>query len=205
MKNAIYPLFPYPLVIPGRRYQFSAAEREFIAGLAMTDNTGNRMSESDTVLHSEALAGLRQFIDEQLLNYKKNLLRIRDDNEIYITQSWLNVADAGQFHPKHRHPNSIVSGVLFLDENAAGDLPPLRFHRTLDMYPVEFMFEELNEFNANCRQFAPEEGMLMLFPSLLEHDVERNNSKRTRSSISFNTYVRGTLGSRGNLTELSIS
>jgi len=149
MKNAIYPLFPYPRVIPGRRYERTAAEKEIIAGLELTHNEGNRMSKSDAVLDSESLAALRRFIDEQLFNYRKILLHIGEDNEIYITQSWLNSANAGQFDS--------------------------------------------------------EEGMLRLVPSLLEHDVEKNDANRNRSSISFNTDVRGTLCSKGNLTEVSIT
>ena len=73
------------------------------------------------------------------------------------------------------------------------------------MYPLEFSFDDLNEFNASCREFDPVQGMLMLFPSLLEHDVGKNTSDRVRTSISFNTYVRGVVGGRDQLTEVSIS
>jgi len=47
--------------------------------------------------------------------------------------------------------------------------------------------------------------MLVLFPSLLEHDVARNDSSRARTSLSFNTYVRGTIGGKRSLTEVRIS
>ncbi len=73
------------------------------------------------------------------------------------------------------------------------------------MFPVDFSFSELSEFNANSREFDVEQGMLMLFPSLLEHDVDKNGSDQIRSSISFNTYVRGTVGGKEQLTEVTIS
>ena len=205
MNNAIYPLFPYPLVVCGDKHEFSSAESDYISGLKMIDNIGNSMSKNDKILEDNELSKLKIFIDEQILNYKMNLLQVKDENEIYITQSWLNNSNTSQFHPRHKHPNSVISGVLFLDQNNDGHLPPIRFHRTLQMYPVDFSFTELNEFNASSREFDTEQGMLMLFPSLLEHDVDKNTSDRMRSSISFNTYVRGTIGGREQLTEVTIA
>jgi len=205
MKNAIYPLFPYPLAVCGKKYEFTIAEKKYISELEMIDNIGNLMSKNDKVLDSEELSNLKQFIDEQIFNFIKNFLNIKDANEIYITQSWVNNSGPNQFHPKHKHPNSVISGVMFVDENNNGSLPPIRFHRTLEMFPLNFSFDDLNEFNASCREFDPEEGMLMLFPSLLEHDVGKNTSDRVRTSISFNTYVRGMVGGREQLTEVNIS
>ena len=204
MNNTIYPLFPWPLVVCGERYRFDETEKSFISGLDMLENSGNRMSKNDTVLDSEALTSLRTFIDRQVMNYKKNLLRIKDENEIYITQSWVNSSSQDQFHPKHKHPNSVLSGVMFFDENSDGKLPAIRFHRSHEMFPLGFSFDELNEFNACSREFDPEQGMLILFPSFLEHDVDKNTSDRNRTSISFNTYVRGTIGGKAQLTEISI-
>jgi len=205
MKNAIYPLFPCPLMVCAKKYEFTDSEKKYISDLEMFDNIGNSMSKNDKVLDSHELSDLKSFIDEQILVFKKSLLRIKDENEIYITQSWVNKSNPNQFHPKHKHPNSIISGVMFLDENNNGSLPPIRFHRTLEMFPVEFSFDDLNEFNASCREFDPVRGMLMLFPSLLEHDVEKNTSDRVRTSISFNTYVRGMVGGREQLTEVFIA
>ena len=204
MKNAIYPLFPYPLMVCAKNYEFTNSEKEYISELEMIDNIGNMMSKNDKVLDSKELSDLKLFMDEQIFNFKKNLLKIKDQNEIYITQSWVNNSNPNQFHPKHKHPNSVISGVMFLDECNDGNLTPIRFHRTLDMFPLQFSFDDLNEFNANCREFDPVEGMLMLFPSLLEHDVDKNTSDRVRTSISFNTYVRGIVGGREQLTEINI-
>ena len=205
MNNTVYPLFPYPLLVCSDAYAFSAAEKSFISELDMRDNVGNLISKDDKVLDSQELAELRRFVDEQIFNYKKHLLKIKDENEIYVTQSWVNTSSADHFHPKHKHPNSVISGVLFLDENVDASLPPIRFHRSHDMFPLDFSYDELNEFNANCREFDPEQGMLMLFPSFVEHDVAKNTSGRSRTSISFNTYVRGTVGGRKQLTEVTIA
>ena len=205
MNNTIYPLFAYPVMVSAKRYEFTSAESDYLGVLEMTENTGNSMSRNEKVLDGQELANLRRFIDEQIFLYKKGLLHIPDENEIYITQSWVNNSKPDQFHPKHKHPNSVISGVMFLDENSDESLPPIRFHRTLEIFPMDFAFDDLNEFNASCREFYPAKGMLMLFPSQLEHDVEKNRSKRTRRSLSFNTFVRGTVGGREQLTEINIA
>ena len=129
---------------------------------------------------------------------------IKDSNEIYITQSWVNKADGGQFHPRHKHPNSVISGVIYFGDNPDQELPPIRFHRTLDMFPLEFSYQELNEFNASARMFNTMDGMLVLFPSLLEHDVGVNETERPRASLSFNTWVSGTVGGKQQLTEVEL-
>ena len=205
MKNTIYPLFACPVVVCKPPYEFADEEEAFISALDMTENVGNSMSTDDHVLDREELADLRGYIDEQIQVYKRNLLRIRDDNEIYITQSWVNTAEPGEFHPKHKHPNSVISGVMYLDDNSDESLPPIRFHRGFEMFPLDFSYEALNEFNASARSFDPVQGMLMLFPSLLEHDVGQNESDRPRTSLSFNTFVRGPVGGKDSLTEVDLS
>jgi uncharacterized protein (TIGR02466 family) len=205
MKNAIYLLFPYPVMVCAKNYEFSSSEKNYISELEMTNNAGNQMSKNDKILDSKELSDLKLFIDEQIVIFKKNLLRMKDANEIYITQSWVNCSKPSQFHPKHKHHNSVISGVMFLDENIDESLPPIRFHRTLEMFPLEFEFDDLNESNAGCRSFETVQGGLILFPSLLEHDVARNESDRVRTSISFNTYVRGAVGSDRNLTQVNIA
>jgi len=187
MKNAIYLLFPYPVMVCAKNYEFSSAEKNYICELEMANNTGNLMSKNDKILDSKELSDLKLFIDEQILIFKKNLLGIKDANEIYITQSWVNRSKPGEFHPKHKHPNSVISGVMFFDENKDGSLPPIRFHRTLEMFPLEFEFDNLNESNAGCRSFETVQG------------------GRVRTSISFNTYVRGAVGSGRKLTEINIA
>jgi uncharacterized protein (TIGR02466 family) len=205
LKSTVYPTFPYPVIVCGDKYAFTKAERDFIAGLEMIDNSGNTMSKDDRILDRDELSAVRAFVDQQILAFKKGLLRIGDDVEIYVTQSWANRAGPNEYHPRHKHPNSVISGVMYLDDNSDEKLPPIRFHRTLEMFPLDFVYEGLNEFNATCREIYPQQGMLVLFPSLLEHDVGRNDSSRARTSLSFNTYVRGTIGGKRSLTEVRIS
>lgn len=82
MENAIYPLFPYPLMVCARKYEFTSSEKKYIVELEMIDNIGNLISGNDRVLDSPEFSELKLFIDEQIFNFKKNLLQIKDENEI---------------------------------------------------------------------------------------------------------------------------
>lgn len=202
--NSVYPIFSYPVMVCSENYKFTSGEKKYISELEMFENVGNLMSRSDRILESAELSNLKAFIDSQIYVYKNELLRMKDENEIYITQSWANNSKPDQFHPKHNHPNSIISGVMFFNENDGDGLPPLRFHRTIEMFPLAFVFNEINEFNSGGRWFEPIQGRLILFPSLLEHGVEKNKSSKVRITISFNTFVRGVIGDNVLLTEVNI-
>ena len=76
MKNAIYPLFPYPLMVCAIKYEFTSSEKKYISELEMIDNIGNLMSRNDKILDSKELSNLKRFIVEQIFNFKKNFLRM---------------------------------------------------------------------------------------------------------------------------------
>ena len=35
--------------------------------------------------------------------------------EIYITISWINYTETNQYHHAHSHPNSVISGVYYIE------------------------------------------------------------------------------------------
>ena len=51
-------------------------------------------------------------------------------------------------------------------------------------------FNNYNSSNANTFKYAPRENMLILFPSNIEHAVERNKSKQDRISIGFDVTIK---------------
>ena len=44
-----------------------------------------------------------------------------DRTSFYITQSWLNYTNEKQVHYPHSHPNSIISGVYYINANPKFD------------------------------------------------------------------------------------
>ena len=39
----------------------------------------------------------------------------KEDVEFYFTQSWVNITRPGEFHHRHSHQNSIISGIFYLN------------------------------------------------------------------------------------------
>ncbi len=200
--SAVIPLFSNPVMVCSARYPLSSEERKFINEAEYTDNIGNSMSKSDDILEAESLKNIKEFINKNIQSYTRKLLKLDESIEIYITQSWLNRASSSQFHPMHCHPNSLISGVMFLSEGE--NHPPIRFHRTNSLFPLELNYSELNDFNANCRWFDPVYGQLILFPSSLQHDVGKNEAEDERITLSFNTFLRGPVGNASALTAVSV-
>ena len=61
----------------------------------------------------------------------------------------------------------------------------------------------VNAYNTHVWGVSVNNNTLVLFPSWLEHSVERNEKASSdRISISFNVFMKGTIGSENNLNEL---
>ena len=137
------------------KYKFSDKEELYFQSLKMENNIGNLMSKDDRVLVNEELSSLKEFIDRHIIFYTEKVLRLKPENTVFITQSWINRSKTNDFHPKHKHPNSLLSGVMFLTGRVGDEMPPIRFHRGNDLLPLELEFEEYNDFNSGVKWFSP--------------------------------------------------
>ena len=143
------------------------------------------------------MKNLAQFVDQCLLEFMTKIYAPKHRVTPYVTQSWANYTKPGQFHHKHAHPNSFISGCLYI--SAKSD--KIFFYR--DGYrQVEIPTEQYNLYNSNSWWFEVNEGDVILFPSSLTHMVETLGDKEERISISFNTFLKGTIGDPDTLTEL---
>ena len=55
----------------------------------------------------------------------------------------------------------------------------------------KFCLEIESEYSTDRWNLPVKHGQLILFPSFLYHEVEKNNDKETRVSLSFNTFIKG--------------
>lgn len=111
-------------------------------------------------------------------------LRIAED-ELVITGCWANVLGPGAAHRMHSHPNNFLSGVYYLRTQAGADT--INFH---DPRPQARVIRppvtELTSANTDQVVVGVGDGVLLLFPSFLEHSVDANQGGSERVSISFN-------------------
>lgn len=199
-------LFPTPLFI-GKYSRDMSKELEFIKNLEYRDKGApeykgdalNHQSKETFLFDYPELSEIERFCRLHLEYYVENVLQCKD--KLFITQCWSNITRKGERHHEHTHPNSIVSGVFYFQNNSK--LPPIQFRRN-DYHQISLDIGKHNNFNSATFLLPAESGELLLFPSTLTHSVLSNESDEDRISIAFNTFSKGSLGSIESLTYLPI-
>ena len=202
--STISAIFPCPVYIVKRDSNLSPKEEKEIRKIikrGMVGSVGNSNSIDDDIFNGK-LKKLKQFCEQQIKIYVKEIINPKEELDFYITQSWLNITKPGEYHHEHSHQNSIISGVFYVsteeDDKISFSDPNMKLKELL-----KFELKEYNLFNSNAWNFSSVSNELLLFPSWLNHGVKSNKKATTdRISISFNTFVRGSLGSREDMTVL---
>ena len=204
MNNTLHAIFPTSVYVVNRDSNLSSKEEIEIGEIVkegMYRNSGNSTSNNAYIFYGK-LGKIKQFCEQQIKIYVNETINPKEELDFYITQSWLNITKPGEYHHEHSHANSIISGVFYIsteedDKFAVAD-PNFKIKDILKFEPKMF-----NMWNSNNWIFPVNNNELILFPSWLAHAVHPNiKATRDRISISFNTFVRGTLGNRGSLSEL---
>ena len=172
--------------------------------LAWKSNIANKVSIEMNFFDREALVEYKKPIlneCKQYLNHTLNLGHFYDD--LVMTNSWGNLTDPGQSHHDHVHPFSIVSGVIYLDDNPSN----------LNLYIESFMPEVpyfitknksyvclknlMADLNSTTESHNNLKNHMVLFLSNCSHFVEPiPESGPARKSLSFNTFWSGLVGVR---------
>ena len=96
-----------------------------------------------------------------------------------INKSWVNVQGENSTLNFHRHPDSIISGIIFLQ---------------VDDKSSKLYFQNPNNIYVKCDDdmcITPEPGLLLMWPSWLAHGSgDDTNMSTERIVVSFNTYFR---------------
>jgi len=194
-------LFPTPVVFSKLPRKYTDEEVAFVQKCAnnVTKNTGNTTSVDRYVLNDPALSGLRSFVQFYINHYMTSIEAPYNPVEAYVTQSWLNYTQPGEFHHKHEHPNSYLSGVLYINADPQKD--KIYFYKN-GYKRISLPTNNFNQFNSESWWFNVGTCDLVLFPSYLTHMVEQTESKDTRISLSFNTFLKGYIGEENSLTSL---
>jgi uncharacterized protein (TIGR02466 family) len=197
----IHNLFPTPIGFYELNREFTKSESDFLLNQKSRSNMGNTTSIDNYICRSSKLKKLKQFFDESLLHYFTTVYRPKYDVIPRITQSWVNYTKPGEYHHKHAHPNSFISGVFYIQSDAEKD--KIYFYK--DGYQqIKVPAADWNEWNSESWWFEAITGKLILFPSSLTHMVETVQAEQTRISLSFNTFLSGYIGDENDLTGLRI-
>lgn len=196
-----FELFPTPVGIYNLEREITKKEKNCIDLLLETvrPNAGNRSSEDTYVLKQGSLNLLQQFCLESINQFASEVLEYTDI-KLRITQSWLNKSVKGDFHHLHRHPNSILSGVLYIE---TGEEDRISFTKNPDHSSFFFEVNNWNMYNAESWWLPVKAAELLIFPSHLFHGVPPVESE-SRISLSFNTFSVGSFGSVKSTSSLDL-
>ena len=137
---------------------------------------GFDLNDMNDSLHATILQGLSSFPSV------KNTTEMR-------ASAWVNINSPGAYNRLHSHPNSHLSGVMWI--KSPKDCGVISF----DNPNGHQSYTEINSYNEEFKdQFfvhhaywlPPIEGRMIIFPSHLQHEVNENKSNEDRISVSFN-------------------
>jgi uncharacterized protein (TIGR02466 family) len=202
MNSEIIGLFPTPIYKSKLDRKLTKKELNFInkSKLDVNKNEGNITSNDNYILNNKIFKNLKKEVELRIKDYFDNIIDPKNDISFYITQSWLNYTDKNQYHHKHRHPNSLVSGVFYI--NCDEKFDKITFYKKDSYQTIEIEPKKWNLWNSRSWFLHVKTNDIILFPSSTEHMVETKEGDNTRISLAFNVFIKGTVGKDKLLTEL---
>ena len=204
IKPIIHSIFPIPVYTIKIDREFTKQELQFVNDQKKhcLKNDGNINTKDNYILNRKEFKNIKKFLDKCCEDYLNRIICPKNNVELYITQSWLNYTEADQYHHKHAHPNSVISGVLYFDSDIEKDKILFTSGKGYQQISPEIDKEKFNLWNSATWFFPVETGNLFMFPSSTTHQVETKKGNNTRISLAFNTFYKGTIGLNTRLTEL---
>ena len=144
---------------------------------------------------------------------KKCLMEVKNElnfkcTRLEITQSWANTSQKGQSMWSHTHPNSFVSGILYLTNSNASTIFSMdsiwtNYYQNTS-HTLQLKTTDHDDLIVTHKQQTVQ-GDLIIFPSNLVHMVDDHDiDDYDRYTISFNSFPAGVIGDMSKLSGLMI-
>jgi len=204
IEPSIHSIFPTPIYFTNLYREFTKKELSLVdkCKFNVNKNESNTTSSDTYIINHKLFKDLKTELDSIIQDYFNKIISPSNNIKPYITQSWLNYTEKNQFHHKHNHWNSFISGVVYINCNKENETITF-FKEKHEM--LNFETKNYNLWNSKTWSFVVNNGDVVLFPSELEHMVQVKTTDNTRISLSFNVFVKGHLGSEINLTKLILT
>ncbi len=186
-------LFPVPLYKSSLNRKFTDSELHCIKQLLLQNHKAisNYSSKNKRVLEASALSGLRAELQDHVNSYFREVFNTANTLELKITQSWVTLTGTGESHHEHVHPNSVASGVLYIN---LAENDGINFFRNEDNQWYEFIRAKETPYSAKSYFIPCNVSDVVIFPSNIRHGVKPVTQKVERISLAFNTFFEGELG-----------
>jgi len=142
------------------------------------------------------LPHLSKEISKACESYMDKVLQM--EGEARVGNSWgVKTAPQG-FSSLHYHSNCWFSGTYYPESNSAFAIRFFNPHK----FSWNGVPKSYNTYNAESWIIQPRVNQLILFPSLLSHEISLNHSNQDRYSIAFNMVPTGKFGHRDSMVTL---
>jgi len=167
--------------------------RQFCKYIKKNDNKGRIISNyggyqsNELPLNTEVLSELLNEVHNHTNFFASKFI---NESVQIVGNMWFNVNGYKDLNMPHNHPDSHVSGVVYVDTptNCGKLLFQHPNMETLSYYEEGANITNKNAYNSQIWEFQPKENRMFLFPSWVIHSVNQNlNKTKERLSFAFNT------------------
>ena len=206
----IVPLFSTPFLhIKDSGFRCSETELRSIDNLSyISSDTGTcLLTKNVNLFKLKYFSRIKKECEKHLKYYTKEILCIKQD--FYITNSWItkkSLKSGYKTHHKHSHPNSIFSGVFYLDVEDGNDQKLFFSGKPgfLDTFNFDYHYSDFNMFNSRTYWLPVNVGTCIIFPAHVTHWVEEIKTEGERIVMGFNCFVKGKLGGNDYADDVTI-
>lgn len=107
-----------------------------------------------------------------------------ENNNLRITECWVNVYQHGNSQEIHKHCNHVMTGVYYV--KAPENCSKIMFHSPQADTMIRPPIMHNNNLNSMTASYQPQAGDLIVFNSALNHSVPASMTDGERISVSFN-------------------
>jgi uncharacterized protein (TIGR02466 family) len=143
-------------------------------------------SLGDLPQRASVFGDLKRRLDRHATAYAKALNFDLGGRRVKLDSLWVNVLKPGGAHSGHIHPNSVISGTVYVETPPGAGALKLEDPRLAMMMAAPPRLSDAPEIQRRFVYLTPEPGTLYMWESWLRHEVTPNAGKAARISLSFN-------------------
>jgi uncharacterized protein (TIGR02466 family) len=196
MQNAtiteLFPTLIYTISLDSFKTRHDAIYKKVLEYQATTQTTTSWRCDTYNTLDAINLtteplvADIIEACKQHVREFSKEYGVIHD--VVDVTDAWLNLASPGQFQEYHMHSNNHFSAVYYIKTpKHSGNLVVRSHEAVIDMCPVPV--PSIPARVVKGANLEPQEGMLVIFRSNLQHMVDKNMSDEDRVSLAVNFVI----------------
>lgn len=166
-------------------------------------NIYNYISTDKHIFSRDDFKEIKLTLENECKDYLRYAYGAVDFENIEIVNSWGNKTLPEGSHQDHAHPFSIVSGVLYLDNNPDNLNFAMNTHtQDIPCYLYRKQgYKTLKDFVGEGNNL---QNHLLLILSNVGHRVLPSQTDLTRRTIAFNTFWKGNVGTNGDILNSKI-